>query len=56
MHTLKTSGGLTRGSGKTERQRDIWLLSMPVTAEINRAIQEFTGTKYETSDQNNEAS
>ena len=56
MCALKSSGGLTRGSGMTERQKAIWLLSMPVTAEINGAMQEFTGTKYETTDQHKEAS
>ena len=40
----------------TERQRAIWLLSMPLTSEINGELQEFTGTKYETSDQHKEAS
>ena len=56
MHTLKTSGRLTRGSGMTERQRAIRILSFPVTAEINGGMHEFTGTKYETSDQHKEAS
>ena len=51
MRSLKTSGGLTRGRGMSERQRAIWLLSMPVTAEMNRAMQDFTGIKYQTSDQ-----
>ena len=49
MCSLKTSGGLTRGRGMSERQRAIWLLSMPVTAEVKRAMQDFTGTKYQTS-------
>ena len=35
----------------SERQRAIWLLSMPVTTEVNRAMQDFTGIKYQTSDQ-----
>ena len=51
MRNLKTSGGLARGRGMSERQRAIWLLSMPVTAEVYRAIQDFAGTKYQTSDQ-----
>ena len=29
----------------------IWLLSMPVMAQVNRAMQDFTGTKYQASDQ-----
>ena len=51
MCSLKTSGDLTRGRGMIERQRAIWLLSMLVTTEVNRAMQDFTGTKYQTSDQ-----
>ena len=51
MRSLKTSRGLTRGRGMSERQQAIWLLSMPVTAEVNRAMQDLTGTKYQTSDQ-----
>ena len=30
MRSLKTSGGLTRGSGMSDIQRAVWLLSMPV--------------------------
>ena len=51
MHSLKTSRVLTRGLGMNESQRAIWLLSMPVMAEVNRAMQDFTGTKHQTSDQ-----
>jgi hypothetical protein len=54
MRSLKTSGGLTRGRGMTEQQRLTWLLSMPACAEINRAMQEFTGIKYSTGEQNKE--
>ena len=35
----------------SERQRAVWLLSIPVTAQVNRSMQDFTGTKYQTSDQ-----
>ena len=49
--SLKTSGGLTRGRGMSERLPAIWLLSMLVTAELNRAMQYLTGTKYQKSDQ-----
>ena len=52
MRSLKTSGGLTRGRGMTERQRLIWLLSMPACAEINRAMLELTGVSYSTSERN----
>ena len=51
MCSLKKSGGLTRRRGMSERQRAIWLLPMPLTAEVNRTSQDFTGTKYQTSDQ-----
>ena len=54
MRSLKTSGGLTRGRGLTERQRLLWLLSMPACAEINQAMQELTGVNYNTGEQNQE--
>ena len=49
MRSLKTSGSLMRGCGMTERQRVIWLLSLPASAEINRAMLELTGVHYSTS-------
>ena len=52
MRSMKTSGGLTRGRGMTEQQRLIWLLSMPVCAEINRAMLDLIGVSYSTSAQN----
>ena len=52
MRSMKTSGGLTRGRGMTEQQRLIWLLSMPVCAEMNRAMLDFTGVSYSTGEQN----
>lgn len=54
MRSLKTSGGLTRGRGMTEQQRVTWLLSMPACAEVNRAMQELTSVKYDTSEQSKE--
>ena len=51
MRSLKTTGGLTHGRGMSEIQRLVWLLSMPVTAEINGALQEFTGVNYTSSEQ-----
>ena len=52
MRSMKTSGGLTRGRGMTEQQHLVWVLSMPVCAEINKAMQELTGVNYDTSEQN----
>ncbi|CAH3177828.1 unnamed protein product [Porites lobata] len=56
MRSLKTSGGLTRGRGFTEQQRLIWLLSMPACAETNRAMQELTGVKSNSGEQNKDMS
>ena len=39
MRSMKTSGGLTRGRGMTEKQLRTWLLAMPACAEVNRAMQ-----------------
>ncbi len=52
MRSMKTSGGLTRGRGMTERQRNLWLLSTPACAEVNKAMQELTGVNYNTGEQN----
>ena len=51
MRSIKTSGGLTRGTGMSETQRNVWLLSLPSRALVNDAMQDLTGVKYESSDQ-----
>ena len=54
MRSLKTSGGLTHGSGMNEEQRSLWTMSMPVTAMYNMAMQDFNNLTYTTSDQHKE--
>lgn len=54
MRSVKATGGLTRGRGMSEAQRTQWLLSMPSCSEINSAMQEFTGQRYESGDQHRE--
>ena len=54
MRSMKTSGGLTRGRVMTEQQRLTWLLAMPACAEVNRVLQELSGAKYSTNEQNKE--
>ena len=54
MRTLKTRVGLTRGKCMTEQHRLTWVVAMPACAEVNRAMQEFSGVKYTTSEQNKE--
>ena len=44
MRCLKSTGGLTRGSGMTEDMQNRWTLSAPVTSEYNIAMQDFTRT------------
>lgn len=56
MRSLKTSGGLTRGRGMTERQRLTWLLSRPACAEASNAMQELTGMMYNSGEQNKDIS
>ena len=46
MRSLKSTGGLTRGSGMTEDIRNLWTLSAPVTSEYNIAMQDFTKPIY----------
>ena len=50
MHSLKTTGGLTRGSRMTKSQRLVWLLSTPACAQVNCAMLELTEVSYTTSD------
>ena len=37
MRSLKSTGGLTRGSGMTEDMRNLWTSSAPATSEYNIA-------------------
>ena len=56
MRSIKTTGGLTGGRGMDESQRLIWILSSPVCAEYNLAMQEFTGVNYNTSGRHKDVS
>lgn len=40
----------------TEQQWLVWLLSMPVCAEMNYAMLDLTGVSYSTSEQNKDIS
>ena len=50
MRSLKSTGGLTRGSGMTEDMWNLWTLS-----EYNTAIQDFTNLIYTTSAQHKDS-
>ena len=50
MRTAKSTGGLTRGNGTTEAQRNVWLMSMPACAQMNEAMQNVCGVQYTTSE------
>ena len=54
MRSVSTTGGLTRGRGMSESQRITWLLSTPICAEVNMALQDYTSVQYGTSDQHKE--
>ena len=56
MRSLKSTWGLTRGSGMTEHQRAAWTMSAPVSSAYNYAMQEFCETVYTTSDQHKDES
>ena len=51
MRSLKTSGGLTRGSRMSELQRNIWVLSRPACAQVNGTMQNLTGVHHKSSEQ-----
>lgn len=56
MRSIKSRGGLTRGSGIDERSRLIWVQSMPACIEINIAMQQLTELHFETSEQHKDCS
>ena len=56
MRSGKACGGITSRHGLNVLQDSIWLLSAPVTSEINHAMQHFNGIQYQTSDQRKESS
>ena len=51
MLSIKSVGGMTRGCGMSKSQRAQWLLSMPASAKINNAMQEFTDQIVESNEQ-----
>ena len=56
MRSLKTAGGLTRGSGLSEHQRVLWTMLVRVSSEYNDVVQDFTHQSFVTSEQHKEAS
>ena len=51
MMSLKTTGGLTRGSGFTECQRAVRLLSMPICSLYSSKMHDITEKFFVSSDQ-----
>jgi len=47
MRSIKTHGGMTRGKGMSETQWLTWVLSKPACANINEAMQKFSGASFE---------
>ena len=56
MRSLKSQGGLTRGSGMSEHQRTVWAMSSTVSSIYNLAMQDLTARSYTTSEQHKELS
>jgi hypothetical protein len=56
MKSLKSTGGLTRGSGMSDEQRALWVLSSPVCSEYNHAMEDFNKRAFSTSVQHKEMS
>ena len=48
MRSLKTTGGLTRGSGMTEQQRVMWLLPTPACAQTSCTMQDLVAFNVST--------
>ena len=43
MRSIRSNGGITRGTGVGEDERLIWLIRLPACAEIHKAMQDVTG-------------
>jgi len=56
MCSLKSQGGLTRGSGISKHQRTVRAMSSAVSSAYNFAMQELTARSYTTSEQHKELS
>jgi len=56
MRSVKSQGGLTRGSGMSEHQRTVWAMSSTVSSAYNLAMQELTTRSYTTGEQHKELS
>ena len=54
MRSLKSNGGLTRGTGMGEHERLVWLLGLPACAEVNAAMQSATDVSFATSEQHSQ--
>ena len=55
MRSLKTTGGFTRGSGISDVQRAIWLLSKPISLEYGTRMEALSNVLYVTSEQHKTA-
>ena len=55
MRSLKSTGVLTRGGKMTKEQGTLWTMSVPITSEINVAMQDFNDLTYATSEHHKEA-
>ena len=55
MRSLKSSGGLTHGSGMTEEMRALWTMSSPITAEYSEMMQDLTDLMYASNEQHRES-
>ena len=53
--SLRSTGGLTRGSGMIEHQKAHWTMGAPITSACKYAMQDFTDTMFTRSEQHKEA-
>ena len=54
MEDMKISGSLTQGSGMDEKQRNIWILSMPIFAAVHQLLQEVANPMRKSGEQHAE--
>ena len=51
MHSIKSTGGMTRGGGLSEIQRALWLLSRAITSSYCMQMEKQETVEYISSDQ-----
>lgn len=55
MRSMKSQGGITRRSGMTPSERNLWILSRPACAQVSHALEEFMEISNERTSQHKDS-